>query len=219
MSYTLTTLREKTKRRIRILRASSPTATEGEAGSFSNASIDDAINAGRKQVMVAVRNAELWGRTEAVFATVSDIQEYSLAGNVLRIDGVQYDVTSVGKRKATSYNAIDVRTRSGEERVIDDPMDTPSTTNPKYRITNRGVKLIVSTDGTVTASKYIRVEYLKELVDMTAVSATSGLTGTLDEMVVDWAVWVLCMFVIPAVAQKARQQFYEQALIMNNRGL
>lgn len=217
MSYTLTTLRNKIKRRIRVLSASSPAGTESEKGSFSNSTIDDAINAGRKQIMIAVRNAELWGRTEAVFPTSVNVQEYSLAGNVLRVDGIQYDVTAAGKRQSDTYNAINVETRAGEERVIDDPMDIPSATNPKYRITNRGVRLIVSTDGTVTASKYIRVEYLKELADMTSTANTSGLTGTLDEMVIDYAIWVLCMYAMPNVAQLARQQFYEQALIMNKR--
>jgi len=215
VSYTLTTLRDKVKRRIRVLRASSPTGTEVEVGAFSNDTVDDAINAGRKQIMVVVRNAELWGKTEAVFVTVADVQEYSLGGNVLRIDGVQYNVDSDGDQNSNTYNAIDVETTKGENRVLNDPMDIPSATNPKYRITNRGIKLIVSTNGTVTVGVYIRVEYLKELIDMTAITDTSGLTGTLDELVIDWAIWVLCQFVMPQLAQMVREQFYNQAMLMN----
>ncbi len=217
MAFTLKTLQEKVKRRIRVLRASSPGGTEAEAGSFSNASITDAINAGRKQLMISVKNAEKWGSQNAYFTTSANVQEYKLADTILRMDAVLYDVTSAGLRQADTVEAIDVVDRKGEEAAIADPMNAPSSTNPKFRITNKGVKIIVSTDGTVTASKYIKVEYLRDLTDIITGSQASGLPDSLDELVVNWAVWLLCMFPVPQVAVMAKQTFDQQVAIMNQR--
>src|SRR4030042_5939807 len=220
MSYTLTELQNKVKRRLLQLRATTGATVESEVGNLlSDNAINDAVNAGRKMLMVAVRNAELWGAAEAVFQTTSNIAEYSLAGTVLKILNVLWDVESSGIRNASTYMAVDVETRQGEERCIRDPMDAPSVTNPKFRVCNKGIRLIVSTDGTVTASKYILVEYIKELTDLTTGEDTTGLSGTLDEMVISWAIYELTRYALPAVAEEAKNTFYANALAMNRRNL
>lgn len=217
-TYTLTTLQNKIKRRIRQIRATTDADTEAEAGYLvSNSAITDAINAARKKLMVVLINAELWGRAEATFQTSANKQEYALGEGVLRIDGVQYDVDSDGDRNSNTVDAVDVIDRKGEEACIKYPSNQPSATNPKYRVTNKGIRLIVSADGTVTASKYIRVEYLKELSDLSSGGDYSGLPGTLDEMAINYAIYLLCLHALPQVAQIAYDDFRSQVIQMNTQ--
>ena len=216
--YTLQELRNKVKRRIRQLRGTTGSSVETEDGNlFTDNAIDDAINAGRKQLMISVRNAELWGKTKWTIETVTDTQEYSLDLSVISINGVFYNTDSDGERTGDTVEAIDIKDEEGEEWVLYDPFDQPSETNPKYRLTNQGIRLIVSTDGTVPDGKYVRIEAITELSDLTDPSDESGISETLDEMVVNWAVYVLCMYVLPNVAQAALNVFNYQTLNINRR--
>jgi len=215
-TYTLLELRNKMKRRLHLIRATTSASADAESGNIvSDNQIDQAINAGRKKLMIAVRNAELWGRAEAYFATVSNIQEYILGEGLLRVDAVHYGVTSEGKSQVGTKHAVDVIDREGEEACIRSPSDHPSVTNPKYRIYNIGVRLIVSTDGTVPADIYILVEYLKELTDLSGDDTESGITDTLNEIIMDYAVYYLFQTILPQQAQQALANFQQQVQLMN----
>lgn len=217
MSYTLLQLRNKVKRHVRLLRATTGASVEAESGNdFADNAIDDAINAGRKQ-LVPVVNAEKWLSSEATFVTVSNIQEYSLADSVIAILAVQYNVTSGGARQSSTVDAVDVKTRKGEEWAIGNGMDTPSATNPKYRVTNKGIKIITSTDGTQAASIYVRVEYLKEPTDLSSDDGTSDIPGTLDEIVVSWATYLLCRNFQPELSTLSYRDYLQQVNNLNRR--
>lgn len=221
MSYTLANIKNNVKRRIRQLRQTtgSGTTEEDDAGNmFGDSAIADAINSGRKEIMVILKNAELWGEAKGVFQTVLNTQEYVLDDACLKILAVMYDTTSLGVRQASTYECIDVKSRKGEERVTDDPMDQPSTTNPKYYLNNNAIKLLTSTDGTQVADKYMLVEFIRELDDLSDDSDTSDIPDTLNELVILWAIFVLCTHELPNLSAAAKQEFYSQAQIMNQRG-
>jgi len=217
--YTLTELRNKVKRRVGQLRATTSSSTESEVGNiFANNAIDDAINAGRKHIMVTILDADMWGRHEWLITTVLNTEEYSLDKHCLRVDGVVYDVTAVtGARNSNSYQAMDVKDLLGETSAIDDTYNAPSITNPKYRLTNKGLKIIVSTDGSVTAGKYILVEGIHDIIDLAEVDDDSDLPDVLDELVIEWAVYVVCQPVLPNLATIAQQNYYLKAKTLNEQ--
>ncbi len=295
--YTLDDLQKKVKRRIRQLAATTSSAAEAERGNLlSNTAINDAINGGRKQLMVSVKDAELWGKTTTTVTTLSNTQDYDIGTDVLKILRVLYDVTVAsvggayedkathvagntsvsgfsglvssayangsifcissgvfysgmistndattvtlsngssipalsdepvflralpsGARNANTYEASDLMSAVMEEAAIRDPLNAPSATNPKYRMTKSKFRLVVSTDGSVTAGKYVEVEYLKELSDLSGTTDQTGLPMTMDEMVVDWAVYLTCLMPMPQVAQLAYNEFYRKAQIINGR--
>jgi hypothetical protein len=220
VSYTLEQLRNQVKRRVRQLAATSSSSVEVERGNFlSDNFVDDAINNGRKQIMISIRNAELWGNISATFETDADIQEYSLPQGTLKVKSVWYDTNADGSHKSTTYKCTDVKDANGEHRVINDPMDVPSSVNPKYRITNKGLRLIVSATHTVSNGVYIQSELLKELVDLTSVTDYSGLSDTLDDLVIDWACHIVTFHPIPNLSALALQEFSTKAKAINERGI
>lgn len=219
--YTLTQLRNKVKRRVGQLRATTSASTESEVGNIlAHNAIDDAINAGRKQIMITVLDADMWGRHNWLITTVLNTEEYSLDKHCLRVDGVIYDVTAgTGARNSNSYQALDVKDLVGEESAMVDPYNEPSITNPKYRLTNKGLKILVSTTGVVTADKYVLVEGIHDLTDLTAITDNSNIPDVLDELVVEWAVYVLYQYLLPNMAEIAYRNYYNKTNSLNDHFL
>jgi hypothetical protein len=263
---------------------------------MSNPAITDAINAGRRQLIVTVRDAETWARSRTLFQTSSNVQEYDIGKTVLRILAALYDVAaaaspvgayddkvthgtgsvtvsglagltpsqwvggrihmvksgtyysalitandattltiSIGTdlpdctdnpailvtapantaRQSTTVEMADLETAQKEEAVLRDPLDAPSITNPKYRMTNKKFRVITSTDGSVASGKWVQVEYLGELTDLSADGDSSDLPMTLDELVVDWAVYLMCVEPLPEIATIAVNEFYRKANVLN----
>jgi len=222
MSDTLATLKNQTKRRIRQLRQTTGSGSdkeEDEGNVYGDNAIKDGLNAGRRQLVLSVRSAEaIWGVVESIFATALDTQQYKMDDAVLKVISVVYDVDSNGDRQSTSYEAINVKDRKGEERAIRGSMDNPSITNPKYRITNEGIMIMTSTDGTQTASKNILIEHVRELDQLSQDSDTSDLPDTLNDMTVEWAVHILTIDVRPDISQRAYSNFFQMAQVYNQRG-
>jgi len=202
----LTDLRKQFKRRIRQLAATSSSAVEDEIGNmFSDNAIADAINKSRRIVAMVFPSAREWCKRRAVITTVENVQEYSLDYEVRKILSVLYDTESTGIRKASTYEADDVGTREMEEACLTDAFNTPGITNPKYRIANKGVRLIVSTTGTVPADKYVQIEYVGEPAELTTGSSYSGWPGTLNDIVIDQSIWLLANEDFPEIARVAGQ--------------
>jgi hypothetical protein len=220
--YTLAQLKNQVKRRFRQLRSTTDVATETEVGNIaSDSAIQDAINRGRKQLMLDVENAKLWGSALWVLATSANTEIYKIGKDdehVLSIDSVWYDVTSDGLYQTSTAEAHKLRNAQHEEFIREDPMDEPSITNPKYRFVNAGLKIMVSVDGTVVAGKYIRVEGIRELSDLTADSGDSNVSDTLDALCVDYAIHIICQHVLPELSQAALRSYYMNVNIMNKRG-
>jgi len=307
MANTLEDLQNEIKRRLRILKVTTDLDTEAESGNFvSNNAINDAINAGRKQVMIAVKNAHVWGWATKTITTAENVQDYIVDTDVLKVLGVMWDTTSAGVWQSATKKAIDIYDIHGESKVIEDPLDEPSTTNPKYRVVTKtdsggsaaghydasvshtasavtvtgfsgltpdewkggsinhidsdlfytaqitgndattvtisvgtdlpaivtsavmlkaadpnmaiAVRFVVSEDGTVTASKYAKVEYIKELPVLTTGTDKSQTSITIDNMTIEWAIYILCQHPIPEEAAKAKATFEGQVELINARG-
>ena len=202
---TLTDLRKQFKRRVRQYAATTSSAIEEETSPlFSDNAIADAINKARRMLARILPSAKKWCVREAVLLTAEDIQEYGLDYEVMEIIAVQWDVTSDGKRNENTVDADDVKTRAMEEACIVDPFNTPSITNPKYRIANKGIRLIVSTDGTVTKDKYVRVEYIGEPNTLVA-GSYSGWPNTLNDVCIDIGIKILAAEDLPQVAAVASE--------------
>ena len=217
--YTLAALRQKVKRRIRQLRSTTDISLETEAGNFaSDTAVRDALNRGRKQLMVDVLNAELWGSAHWVFTTSLNTEVYKLGKadeNVLRVDSVHYDTTSAGVWvDGTSYEAHKVQS---EEFLRKDPTNTPSATNPVYLFENSGIKIMVSTDGSMTAGKYIAVKGIRDLIDLSSADDDSNISDILDEMCMDYAVFILCESFIPQLALSAFKNYHANVAKMNQK--
>ena len=215
--YTLSQLRNKAKRRIRQYRSTTSVSTETEAGNIaSNSTIEDAINRGRKQLMLDVKNTSLWGAAKWVFATALNTEVYKFAKDeehVLSVNAVYYDVDSDGDfQDGTTYEAHEMES---EEFARNDPMNTPSATNPLYRFTNAGLKLMVSTDGSMTASKNIKVEGIRELSDLTQATDNSDISDTLDELCLDYAIFIICQHLMPDLAMSSLKTYYQNVAKMN----
>jgi len=220
--YTLAQLRNQVKRRIRQLRATTTVAAETEVGNIgSDTAIMDAINRGRKQLIIDVENAKMWGSALWVFTTSLNTEVYKLGKadeRVLTVEAVWYDVDSDGELQRGTAEGRELKSAEEEEFAREDPMDLPSITNPKWRFTNAGLRIIVSLDSTMTASKYIRVEGLKDLIDLTAATSNSDISDSLDALCVDYAIFILCQHVLPSLASVALKSYYMNVNTMNKRG-
>ena len=216
--YTLSTLRNKVKRRIRQIRGTGA-STEAESGyAHSDQAIDDAINVGRGQIVSSFAEAEIWANQIGVFATVENIQDYALDTAIRIVLSILYDVTATtGLTTGASVLAVDIKTAAGEQMVIQDPMYTPSDTEPYFRLNNNGIRLITSTDGAQAASKSLRVDFIGDLDDLTSGGQSSYLTNELDNMVVEWALHILLETINVQQSAQARQSFYQKAQILNQR--
>jgi len=83
------------------------------------------------------------------------------------------------------------------------------TVNPKYRLLNNKIRLILSKDGTVPLGKRIKIEYIKNLPDLT-ITSNSDMPEWIDEMVVDWASFILTLPVFPSIAMTCRNDFFSK---------
>ena len=214
--YTLTQMTNNIKRRLRQLTTTSDASTETEkAYAYSNQAIWDAINAGRAAVSGSNLRTSIWSRQMGVITTQSDVMDYSLDTSVKRITSVLYDTTSAGKRQSASEEAINVKDQNGEQALIDDPFHTPSDTEPYFRLANKGVRLVVSEDGTVTASKYVRIEFDGDLDNLTAGANSSYVSDEVDELTMQWAMFVLLESINPQRANQYKATFYQMVSSLN----
>jgi hypothetical protein len=293
--YTLLELKNSVKRRIRQLAAAADATVEVERGNLlSNNTILGAINAGRKALMGSVVDARLWGNATTSFTTQTNLQDYDIGKNILKVLAALYDVVSAQaaglsvasvahstgsvtvtgfsgltpsawaggylylgygalfysariitndtttvtiatgtdlpnctatpcvlrtspatSRQSTTVEMADLKTAMAEEAAIRDPMNYPSATNPKFRMAKSKFRVVVSTDGSVTSGKIVQVECIMELADLSADGDSTGLPMTLDEMVMDWAVYEVCSNALPEQAILAQKTFYQKAQILN----
>lgn len=209
---TLGDLRDQLKRRILQLRAAGSVTTAVDTSTFLNQAIYDAINDARSKVAQLVPEAKQWIERKKCFLTEADVQEYAVDLENKKIEAVWYDTEADGSRNANTALAYDVVSAEGEEMVIGNPFDVPSAAKPKYRMTNRALRLITSKDGTVAADKYVTVEFVGE-PDFLVNSATcSGWPDTLNAMVVDVAIGILCAEILPELSQAAFASFAQMAM-------
>lgn len=203
---TLSELMNQVKRRVRILVAENDGATEVEKGTIhSDNAIKDAINAARNILPTFFQHAEIWASQKQYFITSADEPDYTLDSEVFQIDSVYWDVSSSGKVTSSSVLADRIYTAEQEEAIIVDPMNEPSTSNPKYRLVDGSIRLIVSTDRTVPTGKYVLVEFLGTLSTLTNLTDNSGVSNAMDEITVEYAVYYLQSDVHPNVATLAMQ--------------
>jgi hypothetical protein len=210
---TLGDLRDAAKRRVRQLAAQTSVSVEiEEKVTFSNHAIYDAINDARSKVARLVPSARQYVIRKKCFETDENVQEYAADCEIYEIISVWYDTESDGSWNNNTVLAYDVVSAEGEQMAIENPFDTPSAAKPKYRLTNRGLRLITSEDGTVVAGKYVTVEFVGE-PDLLANSATcSGWSDTLNTMVVDVAIGILCAEILPELSQIAFASFAQMAM-------
>ena len=215
--YTRPILRNKIKRRIRSITPGNTAASEATRGSkFGDEAINDAINSGRAMLSMLIDSAEVWSTQKKYFTTCEDIPDCELDTDVWLIKNVYWDVNADGTLKETSVLATELLSAAQEEAVISDPMDVPSQTNPKYRLSNSAVRLIVSTDRTIPGSKYVLIEYQGDLADLNNDGVSSGIPNILDNIVVEYAVYLLMLPVHPEIASFALQNTYKMADDINN---
>jgi len=218
--YTVATLKLKIKRRLRDIRATTSPSTETESGNrHSDNAILDAINAGRQKIVETFKSSDIWSRQIAVFQTSESCQDYGLDTIIHKVFSVQVDTESDGRRKATTVDALPVYSSREEQMLIDDPSYTPSITEPYYRLRNRAIRLIVSSTGAVTASKYVAVEIEGDMETLSSDEEASYLTDALDELCIEWALRILTETTDPAASAKFEQSFYNHAAIIERQGV
>lgn len=217
--HTLTELQTMVKRRLRLLRATTGSGTEVEAGNaYSDNAITDALNSGRSQIAMDVKGSELWTmRVGVIPGTTVNVMDYSLDHAIIDVLHAYWDTDSDGERNANTFEMKRVEDAAAEEAAIRDPMNQPTVTNPMYRLCNQGIRLIVSTDGTLTASKYVRVEYISDLTELSGGSDNSNISHALDELCIDWAIHMLTETYEKSVSQVAIQRYSERVNRMNER--
>ena len=213
--YTLTQMTNILKRRLRQLTTDGSASSETEkAFAFGNQAIWDAINAGRSAISVNLRTS-IWSRQMGVITTQSNVMDYSLDTSVKKIHNVLYNTASDGDRETASAEALNVNDMNGEQALIDDPYQTPSGTEPYYRLANKGIRLIVSEDGTVTASKYVRIEFDGDLDNLTAATDNSYVSDEIDELSMDWAMAILLESIDLQRATMYKNIFHEKVSALN----
>lgn len=217
--YTLTQMRSKIKRRLRQIRATVDADTEAESGYLvGNQTIDDAINAGRDKIASAVTKSSVWANQMGVLTTSADVQDYSLDTSVQKLLSVLFDTDANGKRTSSSILAYIIKDQVMEDSIINDPMYTPSITEPYCRLTNSGIRVIVSTTGTVTADKNMRIEFEGDLTDLSDAGDNSYLTHELDYLCMEWALKIITEKSDMNYSAMREKSFYDGVKLINLRG-
>jgi len=190
--YTRAEIKNKIKRRLRILHATTGPSSETEEGNiFSDDAINDAIQYAREKIVIDFEKYNFWAEQSAYFSTEEDVVDYTLDSNVISIRAVYYDVNADGTLKSDSVKCTKLLTPDEEAFALDDPFLEPSTSDPLYRIVNKGLRILTATDFSMTPLKVIRIDYIGKLTGLTGDSSTSNLPDYLDELTIDLAVYWL----------------------------
>lgn len=211
-------LQNDVKRALQLLRPVYDASSETEDQNiFGDQAIEDAINNARKQIPLVLDDAEVWARQLCVFATVVNVQDYALDTDIVKVISVLYDVESTGIRNANTVEATEIIDQQDESAAIDDPLNAPSATNPKYRLSHKGIRIITSTDGTQTASKYVAVEFVGGMTALSGASDSSGVPQIINTLTTEWALYLLTRNWDKEFSEKRMAAFYQIVSTLNQR--
>jgi len=99
-----------------------------------------------------------------------------------------------------------IKSIANELFILKDNYSEPSETNPYYRTVSNNIRIITSKNGNITANVPFLVNYIKEL-PVFSDSGNSTLSDILDEMTIEYALYLLLMKDYPDIANIHKENF------------